>query len=127
MLEMGVFFILFLISSINILLVNQKGLLNGISVVKNKLLMGNSDWIVSRENVRILLKYINKDIHPVPNYTRHEWENGTPLFWFPILMFAEFQSCGLEFHEPLTDTNDGLRAFTLKDYDGYVVCFGKPF
>ena len=29
--------------------------------------------IVSRDNVRILLKHITEFIHPVPNHIRHEW------------------------------------------------------
>ena len=29
--------------------------------------------IVSRDNVRILLKHITETIHPIPNHTRHEW------------------------------------------------------
>jgi len=48
------------------------------------------------------------------------------LFSMSDALFAEFQSHGLAFHEPLTDTADGLRAFELKDHDGYVLCFGKP-
>ena len=84
--------------------------------------------IVSRDNVRILLKHISADIHPVPNYTRHEWARWDAFIWVsdPDALFAEFQSRGLEFHEPLADTDDGLRAFELKDHDGYVLCFGKP-
>ena len=84
--------------------------------------------IVSRDNVRILLKHIAEDIHPVPNHTRHEWARWDAFIWVsePDALFAEFQSRGLEFHEPLSDTDDGLRAFELKDYDGYVLCFGKP-
>ena len=84
--------------------------------------------IVSRDNVRILLKHIAEDIHPVPNHTRHEWARWDAFIWVsePDALFAEFQSRGLEFHEPLADTDDGLRAFELKDYDGYVLCFGKP-
>lgn len=39
---------------------------------------------------------------------------------------ADFQSRGLEFHEPLEDTDDGLRAFELKHHDDYVLCFAKP-
>ena len=84
--------------------------------------------IVSRDNVRILLKHIAEDIHPVPNHTRHEWARWDAFIWVsdPDALFAEFQSRGLEFHEPLADTDDGLRAFELKDHDGYVLCFGKP-
>ena len=44
----------------------------------------------------------------------------------PDAMFAEYQSHRLVFHETLADTSDGIRAFELKDYDGYVLCFGKP-
>ena len=84
--------------------------------------------IVCRDNVRILLKEIAPDILPVPNHTRHEWARWDAFIWVsdPDALFAEYQSRGLAFHEPLTDTDDGLRAFELKDYDGYVLCFGRP-
>ena len=36
--------------------------------------------IVSRDNVRILLKQITEYIHPIPNPTRHEWARGTHSF-----------------------------------------------
>lgn len=48
------------------------------------------------------------------------------LFLLSDALFAEYESRGLEFHEPLADTDGGLRAFELKDYDGYVLYFGKP-
>ena len=84
--------------------------------------------IVSRDNVRILLKHVTEFIHPVPNHTRHEWAKWDAFIWVsdPDALFAEYQSRGLAFHEPLTDTDDGLRTFELKDHDGYVLCFGKP-
>ena len=84
--------------------------------------------IVSRDNVRILLKEITPGTLPVPNHTRHEWARWDAFILVsdPDVLFAEFQSRGLAFHEPLADTDDGLRAFELKDYDGYVLCFGKP-
>ena len=84
--------------------------------------------IVSRDNVRILLKQITEYIHPVPNHTRHEWARWDAFILTsdPDALFAEYQSRGLEFHEPLEDTSDGLRAFELKDHDGYVLCFGLP-
>ena len=84
--------------------------------------------IVSRDNVRILLKHIAPDTLPVPNHTRHEWARWDAFILVsdPDALFAEFQSRGLAFHEPLADTGDGLRAFELKDHDGYVLCFGKP-
>ncbi len=84
--------------------------------------------IVSRDSVRILLKHITESIHPVPNHTRHEWARWDAFIWVsdPDALFAEYQSRGLAFHEPLADTDDGLRAFELKDHDGYVLCFGRP-
>ena len=84
--------------------------------------------IVSRDNVRILLKHITEYIHPVPNHTRHAWAKWDAFIWVsdPDALYAEYQSRGLEFHETLADTSDGLRAFELKDHDGYVLCFGKP-
>ena len=84
--------------------------------------------IVSRDNVRILLKHITESIHPVPNHTRHEWARWDAFIWVsdPDALYAEYQSHGLAFHEPLADTDDGLRAFELKDHDGYVLCFGRP-
>ena len=84
--------------------------------------------IVSRDNVRILLKHITEYIHPAPNHTRHEWARWDAFILTsdPDALFAEYQSRGLAFHETLADTSDGLRAFELKDYDEYVLCFGKP-
>ena len=84
--------------------------------------------IVSRDKVRILLKHITEDIHLIPNHTLHEWARWDAFILTsdPDALFAEYQVRGLEFHEPLTDTDDGLRTFELKDYDGYVLCFGKP-
>ena len=84
--------------------------------------------IVSRDNVKILLKQITEYIHPVPNHTRHEWARWDAFVYTPNPdgLYAEYQSRGLEFHEPLADTSDALRAFELKDHDGYVLCFAKP-
>ena len=83
--------------------------------------------IVCRDNVRILLKHITEHIHPVPNHTRHEWARWDAFILVsdPDALFAEYQARGLAFHETLADTSDGLRAFELKDHDGYVLCFGK--
>lgn len=84
--------------------------------------------IVCRDNVRILLKEITKDILPVPNHTRHAWARWDAFILSsnPDALFAEFKSRGLKFHDTLANTDDGLRAFELKDHDGYVLCFGKP-
>ena len=72
--------------------------------------------------------FITKYIHPVPNHTRSEWERWDAFTYTPTLdgLYAEFQSRGLEFHELLEDTDDGLRAFGLKDHDGNALCFALP-
>ena len=43
----------------------------------------------------------------------------------PDALAAEFSSRKVEFFEPLTDTEDGLRGFELRDADGYVLFFGR--
>ena len=64
--------------------------------------------IVSRDNVRILLKHITEYIHPVPNHTRHTWAKWDAFIWTsdPDALYAEYQSRGLTFHEPLANTDD---------------------
>jgi len=44
----------------------------------------------------------------------------------PDALAAEFISRGLELHEPLSDIEDRLRGFEVKDLDGYVLFFGRP-
>lgn len=85
------------------------------------------DFKVYRNNVRVLFKEIAPDAFPGPDHIRHEWAgwNVFILVSDPDVLFAEFESRGLTFHEPLSDTDDGLRAFELKDHDRYVLCFGK--
>ena len=84
--------------------------------------------IVGRGRAHIFLKEIAEDVPPVPNCTRHEWARWDAFVHSsdPDALFAEYKARGLEFHETLADTSDGLRAFELKDRDGYVLCFGKP-
>ena len=47
--------------------------------------------IVSRDNVRILLKHITEFVHPVPNHTRHEWARWDAFILVsdPDALFAE--------------------------------------
>ena len=84
--------------------------------------------IVRRDKVSLHLKEIGPDTHPIPNHRRHEWARWDAfiLTWDPDALHAEFEARGLPFHEPLDDTEDGLRAFEIKDRDGYVLCFGRP-
>jgi uncharacterized glyoxalase superfamily protein PhnB len=84
--------------------------------------------IVQRGAAMILLKAIGVD--PVPNYTRDikqgiaRWDAYVDVP-DPDALAAEFSSRGVEFFQPLNDTEDGLRGFEVKDADGYMLFFGR--
>ena len=85
--------------------------------------------IVQRGAAMIMFKDVG--VTPVPNYTR-DIKQGIAR-WDAYLqvpdpdgLAAEFAARGIEFFEPLGDTDDGLRGFELKDADGYVLFFGRP-
>ena len=82
--------------------------------------------IVTRDHVAISLKEIAPDIAPQPNCSRHEWARWDAMIAVddPDALYEEYASRGITFHEDLADTDDGLRAFELRDADGYVLCFG---
>jgi catechol 2,3-dioxygenase-like lactoylglutathione lyase family enzyme len=85
--------------------------------------------IVQRGGAMIMLKAVGVD--PVPNYTRDikqgiaRWDAylNVPD---PDALAAEFSSRQVEFVQPLTDDDDGLRGFEVKDADGYLLFFGRP-
>ena len=85
--------------------------------------------IVRRGGAQILIKEVGVD--PVPNYTRDikkgiaRWDAFVSVP-DPDALAAEFASHNVEFFEPLTDTEDGLRGFEIKDADGYLLFFGRP-
>ena len=84
--------------------------------------------MIGRGPVSIFLKAIAPDIKPVPNSMRHEWARwdayiGVPE---PDALFEEFQSRGVAFQRPIMN-DGGLRGFELKDADGYVLFFGRPW
>ena len=85
--------------------------------------------IVRRGGAQILMKDIG--VAPVPNYTRDikqgiaRWDAYVRVS-DPDELAAEFSSRDVEFFEPLTDTEDGLRGFELQDVNGYVLFFGRP-
>lgn len=85
--------------------------------------------IVERGGAMILFKEVGVD--PVPNYTRDvkkgiaRWDAYVHVP-DPDALAAEFSSRNVVFAEPLTDTEDGLRGFELKDADGYMLFFGRP-
>ena len=84
--------------------------------------------IVRRGPVAVILKEIGPDVPPVPNHARHPWARWDALIYTadPDAVFEEFRARGLAFHEPIADTEDGLRAFEVKDNSGYVLCFAWP-
>ena len=85
--------------------------------------------IVQRGRAMILFKDVG--VEPVPNYTRDikqgiaRWD-AYLYVPDPDALAAEFSGRGVEFAEPLSDTDDGLRGFEIKDVDGYVLFFGRP-
>ncbi len=84
--------------------------------------------IVSRDDTQILLKEIAEDINPLPNSTRHPWARWDAYISveYPDALAAEFREASIRFARELEDTEDGLRGFELRDYDGYVLFFGRP-
>jgi catechol 2,3-dioxygenase-like lactoylglutathione lyase family enzyme len=85
--------------------------------------------IVGRDNVSIMLKAIADDIKPIPNHTRHDWARWDAYISTqePDTLFEEYSSTGITFHQPIRNDGDGLRGFEVKDADGYVLFFGRPW
>lgn len=84
--------------------------------------------IVQRGAAMIMFKDVG--VEPVPNYTR-DIQKGIARWDAylhvpdPDALAAEFASRNVVFFQPLSDTEDGLRGFELKDADGYVLFFGR--
>jgi catechol 2,3-dioxygenase-like lactoylglutathione lyase family enzyme len=90
---------------------------------------GSDFWaIVGRDSVMLMLKAITPDVHPMPNHTRHEWAPWDAYINAddPDSLYREFKERDVPMHRDLADTHDGLRAFEIKDNNGYVLCFGRP-
>ena len=65
-------------------------------------------------------------VEPVPNYNREpafSWDAYLEVP-DPDAFAEEFASRGVSFSVPLTDSDDGLRGFVIKDIDGYGLFFG---
>ena len=81
--------------------------------------------VVRRDEAMIMFKALG--VEPLPNYGRqpaHGWDaylNVTD----PDALAAEFTSRGVPFSAPLTDRDDGLRGFEIRDTDGYGLFFGN--
>jgi len=86
-------------------------------------------WVfMGRDRVMIMFKAIAKEIHPQPNHARHPWSSWDAYVNVddPDALYAEFAGRQVRFHQELSDTSDGLRAFEVIDNNGYVICFGRP-
>lgn len=85
--------------------------------------------IVQRGGAMIMLKEVGVD--PVPNYTRDikqgiaRWDAYLHVP-DPDALAAEFSQRGVDFFQPLSNNDDGLRGFEIKDADGYMLYFGSP-
>ncbi len=82
---------------------------------------------VGRDQVMLMLKAITPEIHPQPNYSRHEWARWDAYFGTddPDALYKEFVDKQVPMHRELANTGDGLRAFEIIDNNGYVLCFGR--
>jgi len=90
---------------------------------------GDPFWtIVGRENVSIFLKAIDPDLKPIPNHTRHKWARWDAYIFATDadILFEEYRSRGVRFHQPLKDDDDNLHGFEVADADGYILFFGRP-
>jgi hypothetical protein len=83
--------------------------------------------IVCRDRVGIMLKEIGQETRPQPNHTRHAWARWDAFVYTPNpdALFEELREKDVRVHRPISDTEDGLRAFEIFDSDGYVLCFGR--
>ena len=86
--------------------------------------------IVQRGAAMIMMKDIGVD--PVPNYTRDikkgiaRWDAYLHVP-DPDALAAEFSQRNVEFFKPLFKDDDGLWGFEVKDGDGYILYFGRPY
>lgn len=85
--------------------------------------------IVQRGGAMIMMKDIAVD--PIPNYTRDTTHGIARWDAYlhvpdPDALAAEFLSRNVEFFQPLSNNDDGLRGFEVKDADGYLLYFGCP-
>src|ERR1044071_2222931 len=65
-------------------------------------------------------------VDPVPNYSRQPAFSCDAHLQVPDpdALAAEFASRGVAFSVPLSNSDDGLRGFVIKDIDGYGLFFG---
>ena len=91
--------------------------------------LGHDFWaIVGRDQVMLMFKHITPEVHPQPNSSRHEWARWDAYIYTsdPDSLCEEFLARDVPMRRKLANTNDGLRAFEIRDNNGYVLCFGRP-
>jgi catechol 2,3-dioxygenase-like lactoylglutathione lyase family enzyme len=83
---------------------------------------------VGRDKIMLMFKAIASDVHPQPNSARHTFARWDVYVYTddPDSLYAECVAKGVPMLRALGDTSDGLRAFEVKDNNGYVLCFGRP-
>lgn len=84
--------------------------------------------ILRRDRVGLMFKELASDTPPLPNPRRHPWARWDAYIYTPEpdALSDEFAARKIKFVTPITDTDEGLRAFEIEDPDGYVLCFGRP-
>jgi catechol 2,3-dioxygenase-like lactoylglutathione lyase family enzyme len=89
----------------------------------------NDYWaFVGRDKIMLMFKSVAPGVHPQPNSSRHPWARWDVYIYTddPDALYAEFVANGVPMHSALANTSDRLRAFEIKDNNGYVLCFGRP-
>ncbi len=83
---------------------------------------------VRRDNVMLMFKAIAANVHPQPNSSRHPFARWDAYIYTdnPDALYTEFVAKKVPIHRELGNTSDNLRAFEIKDNNGYVLCFGRP-
>lgn len=84
--------------------------------------------IMGRDQVTLMLKEIAPEVHPQPNSSRHQWARWDAYIYTddPDSLYKEFSGRQVPMHRELANNGDGLRAFEIRDNNGYVLCFGRP-
>ena len=84
--------------------------------------------MLRRDGVRLMVKEIAPEVHPMPNHRQHPWAKWDAYVYTPDpdALAAELGARAVALHAPLTDTDDQLRGFEVQDPDGYVLFFGRP-
>jgi catechol 2,3-dioxygenase-like lactoylglutathione lyase family enzyme len=84
--------------------------------------------ILGRDHVMLMFKAITPEVHPQPNWSRHEWARWDAYINTddPDSLYTEFVGKNVPMYRELANNSDGLRAFEITDNSGYVLCFGTP-